>query len=75
MCHCGDQNQDWIVSGETKKSLPLYLMHFLFVISIFFNPCYLRPSISTLARPQTNETRPDMMNKTSTPMRFQSGPT
>ena len=19
MCHCGDQNQDWIVSGETKK--------------------------------------------------------
>ena len=21
MCHCGDQSQDWIVSGETKKSL------------------------------------------------------
>ena len=21
MCPCGDQNQDWIVSGETKKSL------------------------------------------------------
>ena len=21
MCHCGDQNQDWIATSETKKSL------------------------------------------------------
>ena len=30
MCHCGGQNHDWIVSGETKKSLPVWMKEKLF---------------------------------------------
>ena len=29
MCHCGDPNQDWILSGETKNSLTLSKMSVL----------------------------------------------
>ena len=62
MCHCGDQNQDWIVSGETKKSLNvkhranlnnLIFAFFLPIMSLFFQ-IIGRISMHTIGQLQLN---------------------